>query len=585
MNLRKTKMFLSFKLRRLTKTLIWVFSKIKIFFGKLRQAIKLLTVTEKRIILICLLVFAVGLILVGRKNYYNMTIASPAVGGKVSIAEIGEPKLINPLFAQSFQDSDIVRLVFSGLLSWNSQRELVPDLARKWQISEDKKVYTFHLSPKAQWHDDMPVVADDVIFTTSLISDPNYSGPLKGLFENVIFEKVDDHTVRFILKEPYAPFLSNLTFGILPFHILGNVPLDEIENDSFNLFPIGTGPYRLKDGQNQKSKNQIILERNNKYFGHPALISELVINYYDDFSQSYKAYQKGEVSVLVNVSYNSIEQIQQSKDLKLYKMLPSSYTALFFNLSNDLLKDESFRETIATAINRKEIIDQVISGQGQPIIGPILPDYLGYTDQVKKISYNPELAKTALKNAGYSDNNSDGVYQKKKTKLEFNLVTSDQENFVKIAEIVKEQLAQIKIKINIITADPLAVQTDYIFGRKFDLLLFGENLGPDPDPYSFWHSSQIGLGKMNLAGFSSSKIDSLLEEARINSDLNIRKEKYQEFQKIIAEEVPAVFLFRPINLWAADNSIKGIKDAKGVIASDKFYQLVQWYVKIGRRKK
>ena len=340
MDFRKTKIFLSFKLRRISKVLNFVFSRIERFFQKLKGAYKLLSIWEKRIVVFLFLVFAVGLVFLARDTYFENTKTAPAIGGNVLFAEVGEPKLINPLFAKSGQDKDIVNLVFSGLFCRNEKRELVPDLAKKWEISEDKKTYTFYLSPTAVWHDGVPVAVDDLIFTASLISDPNYSGPLRGLLENVILEKVDDNTLKFILQEPYAPFLSSLTFGILPSHILSNIPLEEMEKNEFNLSPIGAGPYKIKETNLTNRKKQIILERNPEHPRRSPLVSEITFKFYDDFEKALKAYNIGEVSALADIPHNFIGQVQQIKDLNLYKLTPSNYMILFFNLENKTLKDK-----------------------------------------------------------------------------------------------------------------------------------------------------------------------------------------------------------------------------------------------------
>ncbi len=564
---------MSFKLRRINKALDFVFAKIVKFFQRLKGAYEILSIWEKRIVVFLFLIFVIGLVFLSRDIYFKNTKTAPTVGGSISFAEVGEPKLINPLFAKSSQDKDIVNLVFSGLFCWNEKRELVPDLAEKWEISEDKKTYTFHLSPTAVWHDGVPVIADDLMFTASLISDPNYSGPLRGLFENVILEKVDDNTLKFVLQEPYAPFLNSLTFGILPSHIFSNIPLEEMEENEFNLSPIGTGPYRIKETNLTNRKKQIVLERNPEHLRRAPLISEITFKFYDDFEKALRAYNTGEATALADIPHNYVEQTGQIKDLNTYKLISSSYMVLFFNLENKTFQDKSVREAVAAGINKNAIIQEAISGQGEKVIGPLLPDFdfLGYTDEVKKIEYNLEAAKTAI--------------EKKKISLVFDLVVFEDEDSLKIAELVKNQLAEVGVEINIISADTLSIQTDYIFPKKYDLLLFGENLGADPDPYPFWHSSQIGAGKLNFSGFENSEVDTLLEEARTNDDWTFRKEKYEKFHKIIAEEIPAVFLFRPFDHFAINNNVKNVKDAKVTTCADKFFQVENWYIKIGREKK
>ena len=570
---RKTKLFLSFKLRRILKILSFIFDYLRNFCTKLVRAYKILSIWEKRILIIFSIIFLIALGFLVRKIYYQNTVSGPVPGGKITIAEVGEPGSLNPIFAKTSQDQDLTNLLFSGMFYFNEKGELMPDLISSYEVAPDNKTYTFKII-NAEWHDGVKVTTDDFIFTASLIADENYNGPLKGLFSNVILERVDDSTFKIILAEPYAPFLSHLTFGILPSHLLANVPLQEIEKSDFNTSPIGSGPYKFKSSNLTGKTKQITLERNNHYPNKKRIpfINDICFQYYSDFGKAFKAYRNGEVSFLADVPHQYFQDAKRIKDLNLYKITSSNYLALFFNLAQQPLKNRAVREAIARGINKKEIIDNAFSGQGEDLVGPILPEFIGYTNEVKIYSYDLQTAKNLLEKAGYP-------------KLELNLVTSDSPDYLKVAEIISNQLSQIGIKINISSFDTLTLQTDYIAPRKYDLLLLGENLGPDPDPYAYWHSSQIGSNKFNFSQFSNKDVDKLIETARITNDNNLRKTNYERFQKIITEELPAIFLFRPLYYFGLNSSIKGASDIRTISTADKFYQVNRWYLKIGRTKK
>jgi len=582
LNIRKAKLFLSFKLRHFLRLIITKISGFISIFKRMRLALGLLSIMEKRIIIICTIVFLVALGFLVRKIYLKNSYLVPAVGGKISIAEVGEPKLLNPLFAKSSEDKDVVNLVYSGLFYWDNNLVLKPDLAKKWVISEDRKTYTFALN-EVNWHDNMPVTSEDIAFTASVISDQQYAGPLKGLFDNVTVEPVDDKTIKFTLAEPYQPFLKRLTFGILPAHVLGNVPTDQLEEDNFNLSPVGSGPYMVQKTKLIGNTKQVILERVATSKNRDSFISEITINYFKDFEGAAKAYQKGEVSVLTNIPVEEFKEISKNRDLNLYHLKAASYMVLFFNLTSDNLKQKSIRVAIAESINKNAIIDEVLSGNAEPVEGPILPGFLGYSEQMKAVKYDFQKAEKDLAQIGFKKNDL-GILTKNGKVLEFNLALTDDEVSMATAEKIKAQLAEVGIKANVIQADLLTLQTDYIFNRKFDMLLFGENLGPDSDPYPFWHSSQIGTTKLNFSGFSNKEVDKLLEQARTTSDKKLRQKNYQRFQQIIIDDVPVIFIFRPDSLLAVNSKVKGVEENNLISSSDKLFQLKNWYLKMGRKK-
>jgi peptide/nickel transport system substrate-binding protein len=541
---------------------------------------------EKRILMIFTIIFLIFLGLFVRKIYYQNTIPGPVAGGKITVAEVGDPSSLNPIFAKTPQDLDVTNLVFSGLFYFDTKGNLQPDLVSSWEVSSDNKSYTFHLLKNAKWQDGNPVTSDDFIFTASTISDQNYNGPLKGLFSNVIFQRIDDQTFKINLTEPYAPFLGELTFGLIPSHVLSNIPVTEMEQNNFNTNPVGCGPYKFKNADLNSKTKQVVLERNGDYANKSRVpfISNISFNYYSDYNSAYNAYKSGSVSFLSDIPHQNIVDAKSNKDLNLYKLYPSSYVSLFFNMTQNNLKDKNVRTAIANAINKNNIINKDLSGQAQELTGPILPEDIGYTSSVKIYPFDDTAAKNTLKNAGYSTG-KDGIFQKNGIKLEFNLVTSDNQDYINVANTIKDELNNIGIKVKVNSFDNLTLQTDYISPRKYDMILLGENYGADSDPYAYWDSSQIGPNSYNLSQYSVKQVDELIEDARMSSDPNIRKNDYTQFQQIITEDVPAIFLYRPYNYFGSNTSMKGASSAYVVSTDDKFFEISNWYLKIGRTKK
>jgi len=172
----------------------------------------------------------------------------PREGGLYREAVVGAPQLINPLYAPANEvDTDISRLIFSGLLRYDEHGVLVPDVALSYEINEEQTEYTFLLRSDAIWHDGTPLTINDVLFTYGAIQDPVYASPLRVSFQGVTIAALDDTRIQFVLEKPFAPFLGSLTAGIIPEHIWANIDPRNARLSPFNLKPVGSGPFQFRN--------------------------------------------------------------------------------------------------------------------------------------------------------------------------------------------------------------------------------------------------------------------------------------------------------------------------------------------------
>lgn len=205
-----------------------------------------LSATEKKTALASLLVFVVSSLALAGLQLAERIEQVPAVGGEYSEAMIGQPKYINPLFAAASDvDADITSLVYDGLFNYNQNEKLEPELAESYTISADQKNYDITIRQGRTWSDGEPVTIDDVIFTFETLQNPEVGSPLLLAFQDVLITKVNDTTVRFTLKSPYAPFMSSLTVGILPTHIWGSISANSLKLAGQNLQPVGSGAWKF----------------------------------------------------------------------------------------------------------------------------------------------------------------------------------------------------------------------------------------------------------------------------------------------------------------------------------------------------
>jgi len=521
------------------------------------------------------------------RAFVSRTEIIPLSGEEYTEGMVGEPKYLNPILSQTNKvDAAICSLIFSGLTKLGAKREVIPDLAEKWEQSPDGKVYTFYLRKDVFWHDGKPLIADDVIFTIAAINDPDYCGTLAKLWRDVKVDKIDNYTVKFTLKSFCAGFLNNTTVGILPRHILGGIPAKNLTLHTFNLNPIGTGIYcfeTLKLDSFGKVRS-VVLKRDENYYLSKPYIDRVIFNFYSDDFHLFEAYKEKEIAAIDSIQPEQVADVCKWKNFNLYKASLPEYTALFFNTKKSWLDNKEVRQALAFSTNKTEIIKKALFNEACLIDSPILPDFFGYNPDILKYKFDSVKAKSILEKTGFKED-KDGIRKKDGKELEFNLVTVDTELNRKIAELVQNQWKKIGVSLKIKVIDASVLQRDYIRPRNYDILLFGESLGADPDVFPYWHSSEIDDPGLNLSCYVNKEADRCLEDARQTADSNIRQQKYIDFQNMIAEDMPAIFLFSPYYIYGVSNKIKGIEINYIISPADRFSNISKWYINYKRKRK
>ena len=554
-----------------------------------RNLISVLSKKERYFIL-ALLILATASLLFWLISYnLKNTIVVPNYGGSFKEGIVGNPQYLNPVLGQfNDADRDVIELIFSGLMKYNSQGELVPDLVEKYAVGDEGKTYDFFLKRDIKWHNGQPLTADDVVFTIQTIQNPEYRSPLRINWTGVEVEKIDDWTVRFKLKTPYAPFLANTTIGIIAKHIWEKVLPENFSLALENLSPIGTGPYEFKKLKKDKESfvEYIELEAFGEYGKNRPFIEKIELYFYPDGESLIRAYNK---AILDNISLNSVKSkssLRIFRKTEIRRLNLPRYFAVFFNQSKSkALSDKTVRLALNYATNKEEIINQVLEGEGKPTNSPIPAGIWGHTDETKIYDFALEHANNILEAAGWIDEDEDGIRQKKEDKLEIELVTTELKELQQVANILQEQWSKIGAKVNVKILNIGQIQQEYIRPREYQALLFGEVLGLDPDPYSFWHSSQKKDPGLNLALYDNKKVDDLLKEGRQILDKDTRSAKYKEFQQQVIEDVPVVFLYSTYHLYVINKKIKGIAAENISLPSKRFVEIDKWYIKTQRVKK
>ncbi|MFC1976575.1 ABC transporter substrate-binding protein, partial [Chloroflexota bacterium] len=274
---------------------------------------------------------AMTMAFLGFLAFSRTTITVPDVSGTYTEGIAGTPQYINPLLAHyNPVDQDLSALIFNGLTRPDGKGGLEPDLAKSWQVSDDGLTYLFKLRADVRWQDNEPFTAADVLFTINLMKDPEFPGvPYLGdLWRSVTVEKIDEHTIRFILPEPFPSFADFTTIGILPAHLLADLPARDLLSHPFNLNPVGTGPFKLDEVNAEFAQ----LSANPLYPGPKPRLPHLKLRFYASYQEVVAAYQAGDVQGVSFVPPQAIPTVKNIETLNLYTARLSRYNIIYFNL-------------------------------------------------------------------------------------------------------------------------------------------------------------------------------------------------------------------------------------------------------------
>lgn len=559
-------------------------NRILLIIDSIRRAIASFSLGEKFVFGIFLFVALITAFTTTRSLNSLFLTEIPKKGGSFTEGLIGTARYINPTLAFSDTDRDISSLVYSGLLKAKPDGTFVGDLASDYSIGEDGKTYTFNIKEDAVFHDGIKVTADDVIFTIQKIQDPSLKSPKRANWDGVVAEKINDKTVEFKLKQAYAPFIENTTLGILPKHIWKDAGVDEFAFSQFNIEPIGSGPYKVSKVTRNTSgiPQSITLESFNHYSLGTPFINSIKFIFYQNEKTLADAYKNGAFKSFHSVSGETAKALLQTgTNIERYP-LPQVF-AIFFNQNhNPIFTHKEVREALNMITDRNDILNKTLHGFGTESLSPIpqgLAKNTSLTGTMNKSSLDD--AKALLEKAGWKKN-TEGIYElKTKTKTEtlaFTIATGNAPELKQGAELIKNQWEALGAKVDLNVFEMTDLNQTIIRPRKYDALFFGEVVGRELDLYAFWHSSQRNDPGLNISMYTNAKVDKLLEDSRITSDPEKRIAMYQQIEREILNDLPAVFVYSPDFIYILPKEIKGFSIGKIVIPSDRFSDIEKWYI-------
>ena len=519
----------------------------------------------------------------------GVILPQPEQGGVYTEGLVGSLGRLNPLLDwNNPADRDVNRLLFSGLVRFDEHGLPRADLAESWGVTPDGTVYNFAIRPNAVWHDGQPVTADDILFTIELMKSAGsfYPQDVKDLWGNILVEKLNDKNIKFTLFEPFVPFMDYLSFGVLPKHLLGSIPPEQMPNADFNIQPVGSGPYKFDHLiiDNNGQITGVVLTVSTNYYGTLPYIEQVVFRYYPTSAAALDAYRQGEVLSVSRIAADVLNSALEEPNLSFYTSLQPQMSFVLFNLKNPetaFLQNAKVRRALMLALNRPYIVNSLLQGQAVVSNGPILPGSWAYYDGTERFDYNPDAATELLKAEGYVIPASGGdVRAKDGVALAFLMMHPDDELHTRIAQIIQKEWAMIGVRVDLQPLSYERLVVEALASRAYQSALVDIKFArtPDPDPYPFWHQAE-STGGQNYSQWDNRAASEYLEQARVTADYSLRTRLYRNFQVVFSKELPALPLYVPVSSYGVDVQVQGAQVASLLYdPSDRLGTFASWYL-------
>lgn len=477
------------------------------------------------------------------------SVARPLTGGDYVEGVVGAPLHLNPLLVDPAADpvaADLHRLIFEGLTRPGPDGLPMPALAESWTVDDSGTVYTFTLRSGVAWHDGAPVTVDDVLFTMRAVQGPAFAGDqnVAAFWRTVLVDRAGERSVSFRLDSPFAPFLRLTGFPILPAHLLRDTPPEQWEAMAFNRLPVGAGPYRLIERDDQHA----LLRANPSYFGSPPFIETIELRFFRTEQDALAALTRGDIQGLAFLSTGALADVNLPRNVVRRQALLDACTVLTFNLRDGPLTEIGVRRALAMALDKDALIAGVLNGQVARLDTPILHGWWAEAPDVQWYEPDPARAVSALDALGYVAG-ADGIRARNGQRLAFTLLTDSSPKRRAVAEEIARQWSAIGVRIVIEQVESGDLQRR-LETHDFTMALHGwQRLGSDPDVFELWHSSQAERGR-NYTGLTDADIDELLYNARKIYDIADRAALYNEFQQRWVDLAPGIMLYQPFLIHA-----------------------------------
>jgi peptide/nickel transport system substrate-binding protein len=508
------------------------------------------------------------------------TVPKPASGGTAVEALVGQAGVLNPLFEANASTRDVDSLIYQGLTTIDSSQNVVGLLASGWSISPDHLTYTFDLRDGVKWADGQPFGLDDVLFTFHILQDLEYQQPGAQDWRLVGVAAGGPGQVVFSLRAPDASFPQSLRVGIIPQHIYAGMAPAQITASPYGgIRAFGTGPFKV----GSISQLAISLDRNPYAVPQPYL-DHLVLRTYPatDPQSAIRAVLSGAADLVGGIQPQEVDTLMGRTDLTVQEARMFTNSFVTFNMDGDgkaYFSDPKVRLALVQAVDRQHIVSDVFAGRADADPNPIPTADWAYSAAAANLHpYDPVAAAKALDTAGWLLDPQSKLRAKKGVPFKVTLVAADSYPNQQIADSIATQLLAIGVEVDVKPLPASKLLQDYLLTHNYQMALISIDVGSDPDQYSLWHSG-IDPSALNFAySHGWGLIDKDLEDGRAAIDASARLAAYIDFQMLMADAAPAIFIYASRYEYAVSQRVHGVHTNKAIEPSDRFQYVTDWYV-------
>ncbi|MGH7502392.1 MAG: ABC transporter substrate-binding protein [Longimicrobiales bacterium] len=504
--------------------------------------------------------------------------ASGPAGGTIVVGMRSDFGAFNPIVNGDLYTGEVINYaLFTPLVEYDADLGVQPHLAESWEEQGDTAV-VFQLRRDVRWHDGVPVTAEDVAFTFERAKLPESASLIGDVFVNEVasVEVVDSFTVRFRYTRPHAQSLEDFWWAPAPKHLLESVPAAEMRNAPFNRQPVGSGPYRFIEW---RANERLVLERNEDFaasLGGPPEAARIVFRIVPEASTMLTELVTGGVQVDVPVFPDQVGRIESESGLRLLAYPGRTVYYVGWNNARPPFDDARVRRALALAIDRQEIIDALLAGQGSVATGPIPPWHPLYPQALTPLAHSLEEAQGLLSEAGWTDRDGDGIRENPQGQpLRFTLLSSDDALRRSVVEVLESQFRRAGARAEIRVTEFQSMLQQHR-GRDFDAVFTNwvlDNFRVASAPFALFHSSQAAEPRSaNRSSVSNPELDRLIEAGSASTDPERQREIWRDFTEVLEREQPVTFMFWLNELAGVRSEIQGVEmDPRGELLT-----LRQW---------
>ncbi len=552
------------------------------FFRRFDHLVRVKRFVLAWMLLVLLLIGSVVAETRGLSGYYQSM--QPAPGGIFTEGIIGSYTNANPVYASNEVDQAVSRLIFAGLLKYNDQNKLVGDLAESWQSENGGMQYLVHMRPHVTWQDGQPLTAKDVAFTFHVIQNPDAQSPLNASWQGVNITVENNQTILFTLPNPLASFPYSLTTGIIPQHLLGSVPMDQMRSVSFNTTqPIGAGPFALKrlevTGDTPQSREeQVGLRPFAHYWAGQPNLDSFVVHAFSSAGPMQASFNKGNIDAMVGLD-SMPSNLTHNSSVHTYQLPLTAATYVFFKTSSGILSDQKVRQALIQDTNVNYILQQ-LGYPAMPVDEPLLRGQLGYNAAYRQAGYNAKSAADTLTADGWLPGKN-GIRYKNGMPLTFNLFAENTQEYTMVSNALSQAWQNLGVSVHVYLQSATDLQPTLV-SHSYDALLYGVSVGADPDVFVYWDSAQADVraaGRLNFSEYQSTTADTALEAGRTRTDPALRVIKYQPFLQAWQQDAPAIGLYQPRFLYITRGTIYGLSEHSINTDADRYDNVQNWEIR------